>query len=189
MRNPFHLKVGLALGGGAARGVAHVGVLRALERGAGADPHRRRDEHGRDHRRRLRRARATSTRSSATVRAVLGSEEFQQQPAQRSSRRPSASKGRLFFSVANLVRRGIFFGVSNLRESFLSAEEIARSLEAIMPDVEHRGAVRCRSARWPSTSQSAEEVVLRSGEPAPGGRGQLGDPRHPAAGAGSTSGC
>ena len=32
MRNPFDFKVGLALGGGAARGVAHVGVLRALAR-------------------------------------------------------------------------------------------------------------------------------------------------------------
>lgn len=32
MRNRFKLSIGLALGGGAARGLAHVGVLRALER-------------------------------------------------------------------------------------------------------------------------------------------------------------
>ena len=32
MRHPLKLKVGLALGGGAARGLAHIGVLRALVR-------------------------------------------------------------------------------------------------------------------------------------------------------------
>ncbi len=29
--NPFNTKVGLALGGGAAKGIAHIGVLRAIE--------------------------------------------------------------------------------------------------------------------------------------------------------------
>ena len=32
MRHRFQFKVGVALGGGAARGLAHLGVLRALER-------------------------------------------------------------------------------------------------------------------------------------------------------------
>ena len=32
MRHPLKLRVGLALGGGAARGLAHMGVLRVLER-------------------------------------------------------------------------------------------------------------------------------------------------------------
>ena len=31
MRNPLQLRVGLALGGGAARGMAHLGVLRVLQ--------------------------------------------------------------------------------------------------------------------------------------------------------------
>ena len=34
MRAPWNFKVGLALGGGAARGLAHLGVLRVLERAA-----------------------------------------------------------------------------------------------------------------------------------------------------------
>ena len=29
--NPFNKKIGLALGGGAAKGLAHIGVLKALE--------------------------------------------------------------------------------------------------------------------------------------------------------------
>ena len=29
--NPFNTKIGLALGGGAAKGIAHIGVLKAFE--------------------------------------------------------------------------------------------------------------------------------------------------------------
>ena len=32
MRTPWNLQLGLVLGGGAARGLAHVGVIRALQR-------------------------------------------------------------------------------------------------------------------------------------------------------------
>ena len=32
MRSPWRVKLGVALGGGAARGLAHIGVLRALAR-------------------------------------------------------------------------------------------------------------------------------------------------------------
>jgi len=160
MRNPFELKLGLALGGGAARGLAHVGVLRALERGGI----------------RVHAIAGTSmgaivggafaaTRNAAEletrVREVLDSEEFQQSRLQF-LKETKRQRGGLFFSVANLVRRGIFFGLSNLRESFLSAEEIAKSLETIIPDVTIEelilpfGAVSLDIRR-------AEEVLLRSG--------------------------
>lgn len=160
MRNPFDFRVGLALGGGAARGVAHVGVLRALVRnkvpihvvsgtsmgaiigGAYAA--------GRD----------VETLESR-VRTVLESDEFQNNRL-KFLKETKRNKGRLFFSVANLVRRGIFFGLSSLRESFLSAEEIARSLETIVPDVslEELPLPFCAVAL---DIRSAEEVLLRSG--------------------------
>jgi NTE family protein len=126
-------KIALALGGGAARGMAHIGVLRALERerididimvgtsigaifgGAYAG---------------LRDA----AQLERKVRAVLSSEEFKKN---RLSFLKEArnQRGSLLFSAANLIRRGIFFGMSTLRPSFLSAEEFAGSIAAIMPDV------------------------------------------------------
>jgi NTE family protein len=160
MRNRFKLSIGLALGGGAARGLAHVGVLRALERAkipidiivgtsmgaiiggafaaigdAGVVEHK--------------------------VREVLTSEQFRKNRLQF-LKETKDQRGGLFFSVANLVRRGIFFGVSNLRPSFLSAEEFAHSFDAMIPDeqIEHLGVTFGAVAL---DIQSAEEVVLRTG--------------------------
>jgi NTE family protein len=127
-------RVGLALGGGAARGMAHIGVIRVLER-VGID---------------IDVVTGTSMGSiiggawaangdidalEQKVREVLTSEAFKKNRLSflRETRK---QRGGLFFSVANLVRKGIFFGVSNLRSSFLSAEEFATSLESILPDVE-----------------------------------------------------
>lgn len=160
MRNLLRPKIGLALGGGAARGVAHVGVLRALER------------------EKVQFDLITGTSMGAIiggayaaspdiavlekkVREVLTGEEFQKN---RLSflRETKSRRGGLFFSVANLIRKGIFFGVSNMRPSFLSAEEFASSMAAILPDVGIEelelpfGAV-CLDL------EAAEEVVLRHG--------------------------
>lgn len=160
MRNPFEFKIGLALGGGAARGIAHVGVLRALVRAgiradiitgtsmgaiiggafaAGGDPAVVEDR----------------------VREVLGSEAFGKSRL-KFLKETKEQKGGLFFSVANLVRRGIFFGLSNLRQSFLSAEEIAHTLETILPDVD----IDELSLPFGAVAldlQSADEVLLCSG--------------------------
>jgi NTE family protein len=160
MRNPLRPKIGLALGGGAARGVAHVGVLRALER------------------EKIQIDLITGTSMGAIiggayaaspdiavleqkVREVLNSEEFRKN---RLSflKETKSRRGGLFFSVANLIRKGIFFGVSNMRPSFLSAEEFASSMAALLPDVGIEklklpfGAV-CLDL------EAAEEVVLRHG--------------------------
>jgi NTE family protein len=160
MRNRFKFKVGLALGGGAARGLAHVGVLRALVRegipvdilvgtsmgaiigGAFA-------------------ATGDAIRLEARVREVLGSEEFRKNRLQF-LKETKQQKGGLFFSVANLVRRGIFFGVSNLRPSFLSAEEFASSMEAMIPEGQIEDLPKVFGA-VALDIQSAEEVVLRTG--------------------------
>ncbi len=158
--NPFGLKVGLVLGGGAARGLAHLGVLRALAREqirvdlvvgtsmgailggafvAGDDP----------------------VGLERRVRAVLSSEQFKRN---RLSflRETKRQRGGLLYSVANLVRRGIVYGVSTLRSSFLSAEEFAESIAAVVPDTPIEelpkpfGAVAL-------DIESAQEVVLCSG--------------------------
>jgi NTE family protein len=132
MRNPFRLKIGLALGGGAARGLAHIGVLRALLRG-GIPIH---VISGTSMGAIIGGAYAAGGEIESVeerIRAVLSSDEFKKGRLKFLKETKKERSG-LFFSVANLVRRGIFFGMSNLRPSFLSAEELATSLEAIVPE-------------------------------------------------------
>lgn len=160
-RTGLKIKIGLALGGGAARGLAHIGVLRVLEReripidiivgtsmgaiigGAYA-------------------AEANIELLERRVRAVLTSEQFKKNRL-NFLRETKQQRGGLLFSMANLVRKGIFYGVSTLRPSFLSAEEFAGSMAAILPevDIEHLsipfGAVTL-------DIDSAEEVVLARGD-------------------------
>jgi len=161
MRNRFKLSIGLALGGGAARGLAHVGVLRALERGkipvdiivgtsmgaiiGGAFA-----------------AIGDAGLVEQKVRDVLTSEEFRQNRLQF-LKETKHQRGGLFFSVANLVRRGIFFGVSNLRPSFLSAEEFAHSFDAMIPD-EQIEELQVTFGAVALDIQSAEEIILRTGD-------------------------
>jgi NTE family protein len=160
MRTPWKLKVGLALGGGAARGMAHVGVLRALERekipidviagtsmgaiigGAYA-------------------AQPDAEALEQRVREVLSSEQFKRN---RLSflKESKERRGGLFFSVANLIRRGIFYGVSNMRASFLSAEEFAHSMESILPETPIED-LPLRFGAVTLDIESAEEVVLCHG--------------------------
>lgn len=160
MRPRFGLKVGLALGGGAARGLAHLGVLRVLEReripidvlvgtsmgaiigGAWAA--------GRD-----------STALERKVRAILSSDEFRRNRL-NFLRETKEQRGGLLFSMANLVRKGIVYGVSTLRPSFLSAEEFADSLEAILPDVEIED-LPIRFGAVALDIEAAREVVICSG--------------------------
>jgi NTE family protein len=160
MRNRFKFTVGVALGGGAARGLAHVGVLRALTRAeipidivvgtsmgaiiGGAFS-----------------AIGDVELLERRVRGVLESEEFRKNRLQF-LKETRAQRGGLLFSMANLVRRGIFFGVSSLRPSFLSAEEFAHSMEAMIPDeqIEELSLIFGAVAL---DIQTAEEVVLRTG--------------------------
>jgi NTE family protein len=154
------LKVALALGGGAARGLAHLGVLRAFERekieidliagtsiGAiiGGAYAGMRDV-------------AVLERN---IRAVLSSEEFKKN---RLSFLKEArnQRGSLLFSAANLIRRGIFFGVSTLRPSFLSAEEFAGSIAAIMPDMQIED-LKIPFAAVALDLDAGEEVLVRHG--------------------------
>lgn len=133
MRSPFDIRIGVALGGGAARGLAHVGVLRALQQadipvhvvtgtsigaliGAGYA------------------ATVDAADLEFRIRDYVTSDEFKQN--RLSFLRESKSKrGHLSYSVANLIRRGIVYGTSTLKGSFLSAENFARSMAKVVPDI------------------------------------------------------
>ena len=160
MRTPWNVKVGVALGGGAARGLAHVGVLRALVReGIPVDV-------------------VTGTSMGAIVggafaatgdiafvedgvRRVLSSEQFRKN---RLSflRETKRQRGGLLFSVTNLVRRGIVYGASTMRQSFLSAEEFAHSMEAILPDMDIED-MPIAFAAVALDLKAGEEVLLHRG--------------------------
>ncbi len=160
MLPPWRLKVGLALGGGAARGLAHIGVLRALVReGIPIDI-------------------ITGTSMGAVVggayaamgdiaeierrvRGFLASDEFQK-TRMSFLRETKRTRGSLLYSVTSLVRRGIVYGVSTMRPSFVSAEKFANSLGRILPDVE----VSTTPIRFAASAvdlETAEEVVLCHG--------------------------
>ncbi len=160
MRGSLKLKVGLALGGGAARGLAHLGVLRVLEQeqipidivvgtsmgaiigGAWA-------------------AEQNVDALEQRVRAVLSSEQFRRNRINFLNE-TKRERGGLLFSVANLVRKGIFYGVSTMRPSFLSAEEFAGSMGAVLPEVDiERLPIRFGAVTL--DIDTAEEVVIASG--------------------------
>ena len=152
--------MGLALGGGAARGIAHVGVIRGLVReGIPIDV-------------------VTGTSMGAViggafasiqdiaeverrVRLLLASDEFRKTRL-AFIKETKHSRGSLLYSVTNLVRRGVMYGLSTMQGSFLSAEEFVRSLAAILPDVD----VRTDRDPFAATAvdlEAAEEVVLCGG--------------------------
>jgi len=161
MRTSLKLKVGLALGGGAARGMAHIGVLRVLEReripidiivgtsmgaiigGAYA-------------------AERDANKLERRIREILSSDEFRKTRLSFLAE-TKKERGGLLFSMASLIRKGIFYGVSTMRPSFLSAEEFAHSMEAIVPevDIEH---LPTRFGAVTLDIDSAEEVVLVHGD-------------------------
>ncbi len=160
MLPPWRLKVGIALGGGAARGLAHIGVLRALVRegipidvitgtsmgavvgGAFA-------------------ATGDIADIEARIRGLLASDEFQKTRVSF-LRETKKTRGSLLYSVTSLVRRGIVYGVSTMRPSFVSAEKFARSLGRILPDVEV-STTKIRFAACAVDLETAEEIVLCHG--------------------------
>jgi NTE family protein len=160
VRSPWRTKLGIALGGGAARGLAHVGVLRALHReGITVDI-----VTGASMGAIIGGAFAASGDIEAVergVRRVLCSEQFRKN---RLSflRETRASRGGLLYSVTNLVRRGIIYGTSTMRQSFLSAEEFAHSMAAILPNRNIED-LPLPFAAVAVDLRAGEEVVLRRG--------------------------
>lgn len=160
MSPPWRMKVALALGGGAARGLAHVGVVRALVREGipidlvagtsmgsliGGAYAATRDITGLEER----------------IREFVDSDEFKKN---RLSflKETKRQRGGLLFSVAKLIRRGIVYGVSTVRGTFMSAQRFAQHMAAVLPDV------RIEEMPIPFGAvaldiESAEEVLLCRG--------------------------
>jgi NTE family protein len=152
--------LGLALGGGAARGLAHIGVLRALER-AGIRPDL-----------------ITGTSIGAlvgSVYATLGEVEgteqrFRQFVASpefrrtefdflKGSRRDSPN---ILYSVKELVKRGIFYSLSMARASFISEENFVHNVHSLVADISI-GDTKLPFFPVAADLESGEEVVLTSG--------------------------
>jgi NTE family protein len=161
MRWPWDtIKVGVALGGGAARGVAHVGVLRAMVR-EGIPVH---VIAGTSMGAIIGGAYAATTDMDLVerkIREVLSSEQFRKN---RLSflKETKHRRGGLLYSVANLVRKGIVYGISTLKPSLVSAEAIAADIAMVLPDV------RIEECRIPFAAvaldiEDAVEVVLCHG--------------------------
>ncbi len=125
------LKIGLALGSGAARGLAHLGVIKALHKadipidvvsgtsiGAiiaavyGANPN-----------------------IDAAIRSVsnyLGSSDFDRTRLELIKESALEPKG-YFGAIRKYINTGLFFAVSFRRSSFISEETYRRNLEKILP--------------------------------------------------------
>ncbi|MFQ5701917.1 MAG: patatin-like phospholipase family protein [Acidobacteriota bacterium] len=153
-------KLCLALGGGAARGLAHIGVLRALER---ADIP-------------LDMITGTSIGSLiGSVHAILldaaaTERRFRSFVASREFRRTEFDflKGSrrnapgLLYSVSNLVKRGIFYSFSMTRPSFISQENFEHNIHSLVEDIQI-GETKIPFFPVAADLETGEEVVATSG--------------------------
>jgi NTE family protein len=152
--------LGLALGGGAARGLAHIGVLRALER-AGIKPDLIAGTSigalvGGSYA-----AQGDAALTEARFRAFVASRDFRRTEFDflKGSRRDEPS---LLYSVSNLIKRGIFYSFSMARSSFISEENFMHNVYALVDDL---GIGETRIPFFPVAAdlETGEEAVLTSG--------------------------
>ena len=152
--------LGLALCGGAARGLAHIGILRALER-AGIKPDL-----------------ITGTSIGALVGgayatlgdAVLTEQRFRSFVASRDFRRTEfdflkdsrREEPSLLYSVSNLIKRGIFYSFSMTRSSFISEENFIHNVYALVDDVAI-GETKIPFFPVAADLETGEEAMLTSG--------------------------
>ncbi len=153
-------KVGLALGGGAARGLSHIGVLKALEEseipidlivgtsiGALVGG-----------------VYATTRSAAATEKRFLDfifSKEFKRSKFDFLRESREARPG-LFYNFISLVKKGIFYSFSMAKTSWISAEQFEHNINALLDDV------AIEQTRIPFAAAAAdilkgEEVVLTVG--------------------------
>jgi NTE family protein len=131
--SPKRFKVGLALGGGAARGLAHIGVLKVLQAqkipidliagtsigslvgGAFA-------------------ILGDATKVEERFKKFVKSPNFRQAEFEflRESRRDRPS---MIYSVANMIKKGIFYSFSMARNSFISKENFQHNIHSLVEDV------------------------------------------------------
>ncbi len=153
-------KVGLALGGGAARGLAHIGVLKTLEESQvpidlivgtsiGA----------------LVGGVYATTRSAAATedrfREFIFSKQFKRSRFDFLKESRQARPG-LLYNFVSLVKKGIFYSFSMAKTSWISAEHFEHNINSILDDV------RIESTSIPFAAVATdlnrgEEVILREG--------------------------
>ncbi len=153
-------KLALALGGGAARGLAHIGVIRALER-AGIKPDL-----------------VTGTSIGALVGSVYATlddiaateEKFRKFVIGPEFRRAEfdflkdshRDRPSLLISVRDLIKRGIFYSYSMTRASFISETNFVHNIYSLVDEVDI-GATRRPFFPVAADLETGEEVVLTSG--------------------------
>ena len=153
-------KVGLALGGGAARGLAHLGVLKVLEEseipidlivgtsiGALVGG-----------------VYATTRSASATERRFLDfifSKEFQRAKFDFLKESREARPG-LFYNFISLVKKGIFFSFSMAKTSWISAQQFEHNMNALLDDVSIEETA-IPFAAVAADIERGEEVILHQG--------------------------
>lgn len=150
----------LALGGGAARGLAHIGVLRALERAG------------------IRLDMVTGTSIGSLVGAAYATLDdaarterlFREFVHSREFRRTEfdflkdsrANAPGLLYSVSNMIKRGIFYSFSMTRPSFISEENFAHNINSLVEDI-RIGETKIPFFPVAADLETGEEVVLVEG--------------------------
>jgi NTE family protein len=155
-------KVGLALGGGAARGLAHIGVLQALE-DANVPVQM-----------------LTGTSMGAIIGAMYAADPNTEALRERMleylssdifrrarldfvvERKNNVDGEGLFFRFSQLARKKIFFTLAMNMISFVSSETRDKSLEFLLPDIDIE-ATKLPFAAIALDLNSGKEVVIRSG--------------------------
>lgn len=153
-------RIGLVLGGGAARGLAHIGVLKVLQRerfpvdlivgtsiGALVGG-----------------VYATLADAEETERRFVSfaeSSDFRRGAFDfiREARRPRTG---LLANTSALLRRGIFYGYAAYKMSFISAEALAHNINRLLPDVDINE-THLPFAVIVADLASGDEVIIRGG--------------------------
>jgi NTE family protein len=154
--------VGLALGGGAARGAAHIGILKALERadipihviagtsigaiiGAMYSTH------------------PNAPEIEKKAREYLQSAQFKRTQFDFLDQKKYCQKGPgFFYKFTHHIRRGIFYNLSLARKSLISEEEFMGHMEALIDDIDV-GETHVRFAAIAADLNSGREMVLKTG--------------------------
>ena len=153
-------KVGLALGGGAARGLAHIGVLKVLEEceipidlivgtSVGAL---------------VGGVYATTRNAAATERRFrdfIFSKQFKRAKFDFLKESRQASPG-LLYNFVSLIKKGIFYSFSMAKTSWISAEHFEHNINGILDDV-RLDETKIPFAAVATDINRGEEVVLREG--------------------------
>lgn len=154
--------MGLALGGGAARGAAHIGILKALERahipihviagtsigaiiGAMYSTH------------------PNAPEIEKKAREYLQSAQFKRTQFDFLDQKKYCQKGPgFFYKFTHHIRRGIFYNLSLARKSLISEEEFMGHMEALIDDIDV-GETHVRFAAIAADLNSGREMVLKTG--------------------------